>query len=148
MLTIRTALPSDAAEITTLTMQLGYPVDTAVTHARLERLLGHPDHLVVVACAGGKVAGWLQAHAYDILESGLIAEIVGLVVAEPCRRAGAGRALVERAKGWAHTKGAEAFVVRSNTLRTESHRFYPSLGFSPSKTQAVYEMRLPRSPSA
>lgn len=148
MLTIRTALPSDAAEIATLTAQLGYPADTAVTHARLERLLRADDQLVIVACTSDKIAGWLQAHAYDILESGLIVEIVGLVVAESCRRAGIGRALVEQAERWAGARGPESLVVRSNTLRTESHRFYPTLGFTASKTQAVYQKPLRRPSSA
>ncbi|MBK8478690.1 MAG: GNAT family N-acetyltransferase [Opitutaceae bacterium] len=148
MFTLRTALPSDAAAISALTEQLGYPAPPSATLDRLERLLRHPDQLVVVACSGEQVAGWLQAHAYDVLESGLLVEIVGLVVAEPSRRAGVGRALVEQAKRWACARDAEALVVRSNTLRTQSHRFYPTLGFTASKTQAVYEIRLPRSPSA
>ena len=87
----------------------------------------------------GRLTGWLQAHAYDILESGFIVEIVGLVVAQDCRRSGAGRALVRQAEQWAATLGAEALVVRSNTLRTESHLFYPALGFSISETQTVYK---------
>ncbi len=147
MLTIRPALPTDAAAISALTEQLGYPADPALIGDRLERLLRHPDQLVIVACSGEQAAGWLQAHAYDILESGWMVEIVGLVVAAPSRRAGVGRALVERAKGWARSKDAEALVVRSNTVRTESHRFYPTLGFTASKTQAVYRMPLPRPPS-
>jgi len=46
--------------------------------------------------------------------------------------------LVERAEQWAQELGAQTLVVRSNTQRTESHRFYPALGFSNTKTQAVY----------
>lgn len=143
MLTIRIALPSDAAEIAALTVQLGYSTDTASTRGRLERLLGHCDQRVLVACAGGKIAGWLQAHAYDILESGFIVEIVGLVVAQDCRRSGAGRALVRETEEWANSLGADALLARSNTLRTESHRFYPALGFAVSKTQTVYRKPLP-----
>jgi GNAT superfamily N-acetyltransferase len=81
-----------------------------------------------------------------MLESGFIVEIAGLVVAEDCRRAGAGRALVQQAERWAGARGAESLVVRSNTLRTESHRFYPALGFLLSKTQAVYGKQLRRPP--
>jgi predicted N-acetyltransferase YhbS len=139
MPTTRTALPSDAAAITELTVQLGYPGDIAATRHRLERLLARDDQLVLVASAGGKISGWLQAHAYDVLESGFIVEIVGLVVATDCRRSGAGRALVQQAQLWASTRHAQTLVVRSNILRTESHRFYPALGFTVSKTQTVYE---------
>ena len=148
MPTIRTAHPSDAAEITALTVQLGYTTENDSTHDRLERLLKRPDQLVLVACVEGRLTGWLQAHAYDILESGFIVEIVGLVVAQDNRRSGSGRALVQQAEHWASGLGAETLVVRSNVLRTESHRFYPALGFIASKTQAVYEKPLSRRASA
>ena len=59
-----------------------------------------------------------------------------------------GRALVEQAERWAGARGPESLVVRSNTLRTESHRFYPTLGFTASKTQAVYQKPLRRPSSA
>jgi GNAT superfamily N-acetyltransferase len=67
---------------------------------------------------------------------------VGLVVSESCRRRGVGRSLVKRAEQWAAEIGAETLVVRSNTKRVESHRFYPALGFSLAKTQAVYRKGL------
>ena len=53
MRTIRPALPSDAAEITALTVQLGYTTENASTHDRLERMLKRPDQLVLVACGEG-----------------------------------------------------------------------------------------------
>jgi GNAT superfamily N-acetyltransferase len=77
-----------------------------------------------------------------VLESGFRVEIVGLVVAEDCRRHGVGRELVQRAEQWAAGLGAATVVVRSNTKREESHRFYPALGYAATKTQAVYRKRL------
>jgi len=142
MLTIRDAAPADAESIAQLTTQLGYAVDAATISVRLARLSGQRDQLVLVAMLDGKVAGWLQAHASEVLESGFRVEIVGLVVAEDCRRHGVGRELVKRVEQWAASLGAGTVVVRSNTKREESHRFYPALGYAATKTQAVYRKRL------
>jgi len=142
MLTIRDAAPTDAEAIAQLTTQLGYAADSSEIAGRLARLSGQRDQLVLVAVLDGKVAGWLQAHASEVLESGFRVEIVGLVVAEDCRRHGAGRQLVRRAEQWAASLGAGTVVVRSNTKREESHRFYPALGYAAVKTQAVYRKRL------
>jgi GNAT superfamily N-acetyltransferase len=147
MLTLRAATTSDSAEIARLTGELGYAADPAAIARRLARIADRPDQLVLVAVLDGRVAGWLQAHASDVLESGFRVEIVGLIVGEDCRRRGVGRRLVQRAEQWAVEVGASAVVVRSNTRRTESHLFYPALGFSASKTQAVYRKPLPNDAS-
>jgi GNAT superfamily N-acetyltransferase len=137
-MTIRDAVAADAAELALLTAQLGYVADAEAISGRLARIAGAPDQLVIVAVVDDKIAGWLQAHASVVLESGFRVEIVGLVVGEKFRRGGVGRSLVQRAEQWAREIGAEAVVVRSNTQRVESHRFYPALGFTATKTQAVY----------
>lgn len=141
-MTIRCAALSDAAEIARLTAQLGYAADAETIGGRLSRLAGRPDHLVVVAAGEAGLAGWMHAHASDALESGFRVEIVGLVVAEDCRRRGVGRDLVRRVEQWAAEIGAEALVVRSNTKRIESRGFYLALGYSESKTQSVYRKRM------
>ncbi len=143
---IREASLSDSAVIAQLTAALGYFGDANVTRRRLEKIFGERDHLVLVAEREGVVVGWLQAHASTALESGFRVEIVGLVVSSECRRRGVGRNLVLRAVEWARRIAAAAVVVRSNVVRTESHQFYPALGFAPSKTQAVYRLELPNSP--
>ena len=147
MITIRDALDSDAAAIAMLTVELGYEADREAIQSRLARLKGRGDHKVVVALEEEKIVGWMQVHASDVLESGFRAEIVGLVVSERSRRRGVGRSLVSRAEQWAVEIGAEAIVVRSNTKRVESHSFYPALGFTSSKTQAVYRKQLKKGPN-
>jgi GNAT superfamily N-acetyltransferase len=142
LISIRNACASDAAGIAGLTAQLGYTADPEATSRRLARINGREDHLVVVAVLEGRIVGWLHAHAFDALESGFRAEIVGMVVSEGCRRRGVGRCLVRRAEQWALATGAGVLVVRSNMKRVESHSFYPALGFSASKTQAVYRKKI------
>jgi N-acetylglutamate synthase-like GNAT family acetyltransferase len=145
-MTIRDAVLSDSADIAQLTAELGYIADTEAIRGRLSKILGQKDQLVAVAVSEGNIVGWLQVHTSEVLESGFRAEIVGLIVAERCRRHGVGRRLVQRAEQWAVEIGAEMVVVRSNTKRVESHSFYPALGFPMAKTQAVYRKALKKEP--
>jgi len=145
-MTIRPTVLSDAAEIARLTTELGYPAETAAVTGRLARIAGQPDHLVIIAILDGTVVGWLQAHASTVLESGFRIEITGLVVDSAHRGGGIGRSLVQQAERWAAALGAGTMVVRSNLQRTDSHRFYPALGYELSKTQAVYRKQLAREP--
>jgi len=141
--TLRTATPADASTIAGLTRELGYPAETAAIASRLARLLARDDQLVLVAeHPPGDVVGWLQASTNEPLESGFRAEIVGLVVSDRARRQGVGRQLVARAEQWAAARGAPAIVVRSNLKRVESHAFYPALGYTSTKNQAVYRKAL------
>lgn len=144
---IRAATTSDSTEIAELTNELGYSADPDWIEERLSRVLSHTDQLVLVAVLEGKIAGWMQAHAFDALESGFKVEIIGLIVSHYFRRRRVGRSLVECAERWATTIGAEALVVRSNTKREESHQFYPSLGFALSKSQTVYRKDLRNGPN-
>lgn len=142
---IRPARAGDADEIARLSGELGYPVSAAVMRERLARVLtSSADRLLVCEDEGGAVVGWMQVHAASTVESGLKAEIVGLVVSAMARRAGVGRALVAAARRWAREQSADALVVRSNVQRLESHRFYPAVGFSLVKTQHVYSQDLRR----
>jgi GNAT superfamily N-acetyltransferase len=144
---IRNAELGDAGDIAELTCQLGYSADAGVTRSRLECLFAREDQLVVVAIAEGRLCGWLQAHWGATLEAGFRVEIVGLVVSEASRRRSIGRKLVDAAEIWASEKGAEILVVRSNTKRIESHGFYPAMGFTMSKTQAVYRKPIVKRPN-
>ena len=146
-MTIRDAILSDAAEIARLTGELGYPVNAEETAGRLSRVGDRRKQVVLVAVLKEKITGWIQAQVSEVLESGFRVEIVGLVVAESWRRRGVGRRLVEETERWAIEVGAPAIVVRSNSKRVESHIFYPALGFSSSKTQAVYRKLLKKEPN-
>ncbi|MCB1104724.1 MAG: GNAT family N-acetyltransferase [Opitutaceae bacterium] len=139
MITLREARHGDAQAIATLASTLGYPVETAVMQARLDKILGLADQLIVLAEDENHTAcGWLTAHAFGTLASGYRVQITGLVVSAQYRRFGIGRQLVERAEAWARSLRAEAVVVFSNVQRTESHAFYPAIGYTNTKTEAVY----------
>lgn len=146
-MTIREAHLSDSADIARLTVELGYAGDVDAIRCRLEQVARRRDQVVFVAVLEEKIVGWLQAQGSVSLESGYRVEIVGLIVETCARRHGVGRALVQQAEQWALEIGSDVVVVRSNIKRAESHDFYPALGFSSTKTQAVYRKVLKSVPN-
>lgn len=145
MITIREARSNDASAIAALSSTLGYPAQVEIMQARLDKMLSRADQLVALAeDEHHVVCGWLTAHAFDTLASGFRVQITGLVVSDQHRRMGIGRQLVERAEVWAKSLHAEAVVVFSNIKRTESHSFYPAVGYTNTKTEAVYRKALPK----
>ena len=136
---IRSVTPEDAGAVAALSGQLGYPVSAEVIAARLQRLLGRDDQLVLAAVAeDGELAGWLHAAEQDLVESERRCEILGLVVDGRRRRGGIGRRLVAEAERWTAARGLRQMSVRSNVAREESHPFYEAQGYSWVKTQQVY----------
>jgi GNAT superfamily N-acetyltransferase len=97
-----------------------------------------------VASVSNTVSGWIQASTCDTLESGWRVEIIGLVVSATCRRTGIGRALVAAVEEWAKGTAATTIIVRSNVQRSDSHSFYPAIGYEKSKTQHLYKKTLAR----
>ena len=137
-LRIRRMAETDAEVMAMLAGELGYPNETEAIRARV-RAIGEPDLLLVAVDASDEAVGFIQAHRVCIIEVGFRVEILGLVVSSSARRSGIGRRLIAEAERWAKSIGAEAISVRSNTKRTEAHLFYPALGYTKIKTQAVYE---------
>jgi GNAT superfamily N-acetyltransferase len=140
---LRPATADDASAIAMLTAELGYPAKPELMRARIGAVTGSGNDLLLVAIdSADQVAGWIQAHASHVLESGFRVAIVGLVVSAKARRCGIGRALVAAVERWAAGLGAKSLVVQSNVTRADSHLFYPALGFITAKTQHVYRKPL------
>jgi ribosomal protein S18 acetylase RimI-like enzyme len=142
---IRRCLLSDAPAVAELATELGYPSDAAQAGARLAWLLGRDEDAVFAAEVDGAVAGWLHAREVRLLESEPFGEIAGLIVAAPRREQGIGKALLQAAIAWTAERGLPTLRVRSNILRTETHRWYQAAGFEILKTQLVFSRpsRLP-----
>jgi GNAT superfamily N-acetyltransferase len=127
---IRKATLEDAAEISVLLGQLGYPTDAVGVHRRLEAILSRDDYLVTVAEHEGGLAGLVGACWGLYLEhDGRWGRITGLVVAEDCRRQGIGTRLIDQAESWLRSQQALDCIVNSRQQRTDAHRFYERRGY-------------------
>ena len=135
---IRTAETKDSVRLASLSAQLGYPVDSKKMDGRLEKILKHPDNIVLVACEADCCVGWIQLSFNLRVESEPFAEITGLVVDEGMRSRGVGKLLVEEAERRTKEKGISKIRVRSNVIRNEAHRFYLNLGYTVEKEQKVF----------
>jgi GNAT superfamily N-acetyltransferase len=134
--TIRAAVPADAAALAALSGELGYPAAEAEILERLARM-GSTQQVLVYD--DGSVLGWIEVVEALRLESGRFGEITGLVVREASRGRGIGAALVEAAAAWARERGLPKLRVRSNVTRERTHRFYLRLGFFENKRQVVFD---------
>jgi GNAT superfamily N-acetyltransferase len=141
---VRHADLKDAAAITTLSEQLGYPTGEGEVRERLAAILRREDNAVFVAERDGKTVGWAHVVGEVFLESPRFAELAGLVVDREARRRGIGRHLVEACARWAESRRFRQMRVRSNIVREEAHRFYANVGFTKIKSQVVFAMALPR----
>lgn len=139
---IRKAVLSDCTEIAGLTEQLGYSGDAEKAKTILTGVLSQQDYGVFVGTTDEKVIGWIQLHRVISLETGAYVEIMGLVVDDQYRGQGLGRLLVKEATDWARSIGGCRLRVRCNVIRTESHKFYESIGFKLKKEQKVFDSLL------
>lgn len=135
---IRPARPSDANDIARLTAQLGYDVETRHVADRLSRVLGRPQHCLMVAEVDGRAAGWLHAAVAEYLEADPFVVVGGLVVDSGHRAQGIGRALMDAAEQWTREQGCSVVRLSSSTPRTGAHRFYERLGYTNIKTQYAF----------
>jgi GNAT superfamily N-acetyltransferase len=121
---------ADAEALARLATQLGYPADGANMPERLARLAGDQNARAFVASEAGRVVGMTTIHLRHTLNHATpIAQITLLVVDEAIRSRGAGRALVERAEQWAHSRGAKRVAVTTALNRAGAHAFYERLGY-------------------
>jgi GNAT superfamily N-acetyltransferase len=130
---IREARLEDAAFISALLVQLGYPAESIAVRERLAAL-GDEDRVLV--CEDG----FVSLHRVPLLaEGGCCARITALVVSESHRGAGVGSALVEAAESTARSWGCALLEVSSGRRpeRAAAHRFYPALGFEDSSRESV-----------
>jgi len=141
-MSIRDARLEDAAIITTLSEQLGYSLDVAQTQSNIETINKADGNVVYVAIVGDNVLGWIHTFISMRLESGVWAEIGGIVVDKDHRGIGIGKLLVDKTKDWCRLKNISVLKVRCNSKRQEAHRFYENLGFAELKQQKVFEIKI------
>jgi ribosomal protein S18 acetylase RimI-like enzyme len=98
--------------------------------ASVRRYLEDRRNIVLVACEGPRVIGFLRGTALDQLESGRRQFFLyELAVADDRRRQGVGRALMERLLVLSRRLGhEEVFVFTDDPKNRAAHRLYRSTG--------------------
>jgi|RhiMetdeSRZDD1v2_1073273.scaffolds.fasta_scaffold49735_2 GNAT superfamily N-acetyltransferase len=128
---LRSATLSDAERIAALVAQLGYQTTADDMNLRLERLLAHPEHVLVVAEVSGDIVGLVAAQIGQGLEiNDPYARITGLVVDSRCRRHGVGRILMEHMESWCRGRGVHSVILTSGNHRVDAHKFYQRIGYT------------------
>ncbi|MEQ1894970.1 MAG: GNAT family N-acetyltransferase [Planctomycetota bacterium] len=125
----REARAQDLVAVARLAGELGHPLAASELAPRLERVLGDPEHALLVADEDGVVLGWLHVLEFHALTSSPSALVVGFVVAAAARGRGLGRALLTQAEAWARARGLVRMRLRARRERTAAHGFYRALGY-------------------
>ncbi len=142
-LSVRRAGASDAARISELSGQLGYPASAREMTKRLKEVV--KDKHAACFAADDKergIVGWVHVSTTPLLEVEKRAEVNGLVVAQNARSQGAGWLLLDAAEKWAKKKGCKGMSVRSNVIRERAHGFYLRHGYEHYKTQKAFRKKL------
>jgi len=125
-LRIRQAAPDDAAALSRLLDQLGYPTNAAEIPNRLDNVYARPGSTVLVAeDQKGDVVGVVTILLLHTLHTNEPAAwLTAVVVEEKSRGQGVGSALVARAEEWAAEHGANRISLTSALHRESAHAFY------------------------
>lgn len=143
-LVIRDAVIEDAPAIAQLNRDgMGYDYPVERTREKLRACLGNPSHKILVAESEGVVVGYVHLEDYDTLYADSLKNILGIAVAESCRRQGVGKALLQAGEEWAASTGAAGVRLVSGESRKGAHAFYQTLGYTGNKLQRNFKKRLP-----
>ena len=139
---VRKIRKKDAEAISLLSDQLGYVLSFVETVLQIKKLVDSGDNCVLVALHDEKIVGWIYAFKALRLETKTFIEIGGLVIDENYRGKGIGKILVSKIKEWCIEQKISSLRVRCNTKRKEAHQFYFKNGFSETKEQKVFELKI------
>jgi N-acetylglutamate synthase-like GNAT family acetyltransferase len=134
---VRPARLDDAPALVSLLAELGYPTDAGTLERRLAALVADPAVTVLVAERDGRVVGLASMHVMPLIERAPLGRLSAIVVAADERRAGIGRALVERVESEARARGCERLELTSAERRADAHAFYRDLGFEPASQRFI-----------
>ena len=142
-LVIRDAVVEDAPAIAQLNRDgMGYDYPVERTREKLRACLGNPSHKILVAESEGVVVGYVHLEDYDTLYADSLKNILGIAVAESCRRQGVGKALLQAGEEWAASTGAAGVRLVSGESRKGDHAFYQTLGYTGNKLQRNFKTLL------
>jgi GNAT superfamily N-acetyltransferase len=139
---IRPIEERDYPRFAELAAQLGYPIDAAFVTAQLKKEALAGDSATFVYEEKGEVVGWVGCRIQERAYRRPYGECSGLVIDGAHRGRGYGAELLAVAEEWFREKKMPEILIRSNTKRTDAHRFYDREGYQTSKTQTVFTKEL------
>ena len=142
---LRPARQEDAAALQRLNADvLGYDCLLSDTQEQLHRLLGMPQHLIVVAEAEGKqeLVGYVHAQDYEVLYSSPMKDILGIAVHPDYQHQGIGSSLLAWIEQWASSQNACMIRLVSSETRMKAHAFYEANGYLREKRQLNFKKML------
>lgn len=128
--TVRPATEHDAPEIARLLSQLGHPTVADSIVSRWEDWTAAGNVALVVSGQNGSLLGTATLHHMVVLHRPKpVGRITALIVDEPARGQGVGRALVAAAEASLARAGCGLLEITSNARLMDAHAFYEHLGY-------------------
>jgi GNAT superfamily N-acetyltransferase len=138
---IRFAVFEDSPALAILLTQLGYPSSDAFVQSRLTELSKSGSACVIVAEHDGAVVGFLAFNSQPLFhQAGRVGNIMAMSVLENMRGQGVGKKLVQEAEKIASESGCLKMAVASGLHRTDTHKFYTSLGYAENTKRFVKQL--------
>jgi GNAT superfamily N-acetyltransferase len=143
-LTVRDAVPDDAAELVSLWLDAGYPVEpprceTTEFGQIIAEIAADPDQRIVVGVHESRVVAALHMRRSMIgpLSREDAVHTSYLAVLPDCRRHGYARVLLEAAVSWAEAKDTPRITAITNSASRDTNRFLARLGLGTIATVRV-----------
>jgi GNAT superfamily N-acetyltransferase len=132
---VREARLADAEEVVRLLALLGHPQPASDPKSRLAAFFDQGQHVLVAArtppAPGSPLVGVVTLHITPVMHrSGPIGRLTAVIVDEPVRGQGFGRALVAASEAFLIERGCSMIEITSNKKRTDAHAFYEGLGYT------------------
>jgi GNAT superfamily N-acetyltransferase len=148
-ITVRAADDADVADLVllwaelkrcgALNTRLAALTDDRRIEERVRRLLSRPSGRILMAFSSDVPVGMAMLTTVPLgaLNETVCVQVEYTVVAEPFRRRGIGRALMDAAASYAEEIGAEQITVSVSPMSREANRFYAQLGLTPLSVRRV-----------
>ena len=129
-MTVRRLGPEDAGLACQAIVAIKQPfAPSPPTPSDMERFLSRPENVLIAASEEGKPTGFLLAYILDRVDQDRpMVCLYEIEVAEPYRRQGSGRAMVEKLLGIARDIGAVKTWVIASRSDTGAMAFYRRTG--------------------